>query len=99
LIVESRSGKLVEIAASPGARLVDLCDEHDAPIPFSCRAASCGTCRIHVLAGAEDLLPAEQDELELLDVFNLRPPDVRLTCQAALGPAATTVRIKAFHDE
>ena len=99
VIVESRTGRIVEIDALDGARLVDLCDEHDAPIPFSCRSASCGTCRIHVLAGADQLLPPEQDELELLDVFNHHPPAVRLTCQARLCPTATKVWVKAFHDE
>jgi ferredoxin len=99
LFTESTTGRVVEIDAPEGAALVDLCDEYDAPIPFSCRSASCGTCRIHVLEGAEHLSPAAEDELDLLDVFNHKPPLIRLTCQAKLMPGATTVRIKAFHDE
>jgi 2Fe-2S ferredoxin len=99
VITESTTGRIVEIDAPAGAALVELCDEFDAPIPFSCRSASCGTCRIHVLEGAEHLLPAAEDELDLLDVFNQKPPLVRLTCQAKLGPDATRVRVKAFHDE
>lgn len=99
VVTESSTGRIVEIDAPVEARLIDLCDEHDAPIPFSCRSASCGTCRIHVLAGADQLLPAEQDELELLEVFNLHPPTVRLACQARLCPSATKVWVKAFHDE
>jgi len=99
VITESTTGRIVEIAASGGSALIDLCDEASAPIPFSCRSASCGTCRIHVLEGAEDLLPAAEDELDLLDVFNQKPPLVRLTCQAKLGPNATRVHVKAFHDE
>lgn len=99
VITESTTGRVVEIDAPDGSALIDLCDEHDAPIPFSCRSASCGTCRIHVLEGAEHLLPAAEDELDLLDVFNLKPPLVRLTCQAKLAPDATRVRVRAFHDE
>lgn len=99
LITESNAGRAVEIDAPEGAALVDLCDAHDAPIPFSCRSASCGTCRIHVLEGAEGLLPPAEDELDLLDVFNLKPPHVRLACQARLGPGAARVRVKAFQDE
>ena len=99
VITESTTGRIVEIDAPAGAALVDLCDEHDAPIPFSCRTASCGTCRIHVLEGAEDLLPPAADELDLLDVFNHKPPGVRLTCQAKLKEGATRVHIKAFHEE
>ena len=101
LIAESSTGRIVEIDAPDGAALVDLCDEHDAPIPFNCRSASCGTCRIHVLDGAEHLVAPAEDELDLLDVFNHRPPLIRLTCQARLRPGAGAVRvhIKAVQDE
>jgi ferredoxin len=99
VITESSTGRVVEFDAPHGSALVDLCDAHAAPIPFSCRSASCGTCRIDVLEGAEQLLPPADDELELLDVFNMRPPLIRLTCQAVLGPGATRVRIKAIQDE
>jgi ferredoxin len=99
LITESNIGRVVEIDAPAEAALVDLCDEHDAPIPFSCRTASCGTCRIHVLEGADQLLPPAQDELDLLDVFNHEPPKIRLTCQAKLRPGAVRVHIKAFQEE
>lgn len=99
VVTESNVGRIVEIDAAPGAALVDLCDAHDAPIPFSCRVASCGTCRIHVLEGAEELLPPAEDELDLLDVFNLKPPRVRLACQAKLGPGAVRLHVKAFQEE
>jgi ferredoxin len=103
LIAESSTGRIVEIDAPDGAALVELCDEHDAPIPFNCRSASCGTCRIHVLDGAEHLVPPAEDELDLLDVFNHRPPLIRLTCQARLRPGAgagaVRVHIKAVQDE
>lgn len=96
---ESNLGRVVEFDAPAGSSLIDLCDAHEAPIPFSCRSASCGTCRIHVLEGADDLLPPATDELELLDVFNVAPPHVRLACQAKLRPGATRLRVKAFQDE
>jgi ferredoxin len=99
VITESSTGHVIEIDAREGAALVDLCDAHQAPIPFSCRSASCGTCRVHVLEGAMDLLPPAEDELDLLDVFNLKPPHVRLACQAKLRPGATRLRVKAFQDE
>lgn len=98
LITESSTGRIVEIDAARGAALVDLCDAHDAPIPFNCRMASCGTCRIHVVEGAEQLLPPAEDELDLLDVFNA-PPGIRLACQARLGPGAVRIHVKAVQDE
>jgi ferredoxin len=99
VITESNVGRVIEISACPGAALVDLCDEHSAPVPFSCRTASCGTCRVHILDGADQLLPPGQDELELLDVFNLEPPLTRLACQARLSPTAVRIHVKAYQDE
>ena len=99
VITESTTGRVVEIDAPAGAALVDLCDEHQAPVPFSCRSASCGTCRIAVLEGGEQLLPPAQDELDVLDVFNMRPSEVRLACQAKLRSGATRIRVRAIQDE
>jgi 2Fe-2S ferredoxin len=88
----------VEADAPEGARLVDLCDEGGAPVPFSCRSASCGTCRIDVLEGA-DLLDAPRDEeLDILDIFGDEPGRRRLACQARVGAGAGCVRVRAVMD-
>src|ERR1017187_2549614 len=49
VVFESSNGVAIEAAAPEGGRLVDLCDEHRAPVPFSCPSANCGTCRIAIL--------------------------------------------------
>jgi ferredoxin len=65
--------------------LVDVTDEHpDADVPYSCRSASCGTCRVEVVAGSGALLPPEEDELEVLEIFGDSGP-VRLCCQLQLA--------------
>ena len=43
-------------------------DEHEAAVPFSCRSANCGTCRIDVLEGIALLAPPADDELDVLDL-------------------------------
>jgi len=49
---ESSDGALTKTVAAPdGGSLADLCDDHEAPIPFSCRSASCATCHIEILEG------------------------------------------------
>jgi ferredoxin len=74
-----------EIDAEPGEALMDITDAHpEADVPYSCRMASCGTCRVRVLEGGDALAPAEIDELEVLDIFGDTPDDVRLCCQAKL---------------
>lgn len=76
------SGFALEVKV--GAALVDVCDEHPAAeVPFSCRSASCGTCRVRVKEGGELLSKAKDDELDVLDVFG-DGKDVRLACQAEI---------------
>src|SRR5262245_34562228 len=80
-----------------GARLIDVCDAAGAPVPFSCRSASCGTCRIDVIEGIELLERAAEDELEVLRLFAC-PPSQRLACQARLRGASGIVRVRATDD-
>lgn len=73
-----------ECQIKPGAALVDVCDEHpETEVPFSCRSASCGTCRVRVKQGMELLGKAKDDELDVLEVFG-DGKDVRLCCQIQL---------------
>jgi ferredoxin len=94
---ESARPPWVEIDAPEGARLVDLCDERNAPVPFSCRSASCGTCRIDVLEGGELLEPPQDEELDVLDIFGDDPKKRRLACQARALPGPGRVRLRAIN--
>jgi 2Fe-2S ferredoxin len=77
-----------ETEARPGERLIDVTDEHpQADVPYSCRSASCGTCRVEVLEGEEALVTPEDDELEVLHAFG-DEPRVRLCCQLRLARSA-----------
>jgi ferredoxin len=86
------------VSMPEGGALVDVCDTHHAPVPFSCKSANCGTCRIDVLEGLTELLPAADDELDVLDIF-AAPPTQRLACQAKMKPGLATLRIRAVHDD
>src|SRR5690606_5622018 len=73
-----------EAEAHPGDRFVDITDEHPkADVPYSCRSASCGTCRVEVVKGLEAMAEAEDDKLEVLYQFG-DEPRVRLACQLKL---------------
>jgi ferredoxin len=89
---------LLEVTSPGGARLVDLCDEKCAGVPFSCRSASCGTCRIDVLSGPDRLEPPGGDELEILDLFGDDPGRRRLACQARIRAGAGCLRIRPVDD-
>jgi ferredoxin len=84
----------VEADAPAGTRLVDLCDERDAPVPFSCRSASCGTCRVDVLEGAGLLEAPRDEELDVLDIFGDDPARRRLACQARVRDADGRIRVR-----
>jgi len=84
----------IEVDAPQGAALVDLCDEHHAPVPFSCRSAVCGTCRIDVLEGADLLEPPLDEELDVLDMFADDPGHRRLACQARVRAGTGRLRVR-----
>lgn len=88
----SPSGFETDITA--GTRLVDVTDRFpEAAVPYSCRSASCGTCRVRIQAGAEACAPAEDDELEVLEIFGSET-DVRLCCQLQLEKDTETLSLE-----
>lgn len=89
----NRFGATKTIEAPEGGELVDICDEHFCPVPFSCRSASCGTCHSEIVEGIELLAPAEPMEQELLDLLG-GGPNSRLACQAAVRPGPGLIRIR-----
>jgi 2Fe-2S ferredoxin len=101
VIFESQKGDRPPqtVAAPEGGSLADLCDDHETVVPFSCRSASCGTCRVMVLDGAAELLPPNDEELDVLDIFGLSPETHRLACQAQMRPGLATLRVRPVDDD
>jgi 2Fe-2S ferredoxin len=87
-------GRRKHVEAPDGGELLDICDEVLAPVPFSCRSATCGTCHVEVLAGHEFLEPPGPDELELLSILGDTETH-RLACQVRLRPGAGLVQLRA----
>jgi 2Fe-2S ferredoxin len=98
VIIEAPGHAPVTVTAPEGGALIDICDDTQAAVPFSCRSASCGTCRVVVLEGAEHLTDPEDEELDVLDVFAVAPPRFRLACQARLRAGAGCVRLRPVTD-
>lgn len=96
-IDRSSFGEGVEVDEPEGGRLVDVCDEARAPVPFSCRGASCGTCRVEVLEGAELLEPPGPHEAEVLAIFGDERA-VRLACAARVRRGTGRVRLRVVDD-
>jgi ferredoxin len=90
-------GSDVRVEAAGGEALVDICDNAMAPVPFSCRSATCGTCRIEVVEGGDLLAPREEAEAELLAILG-DPPTIRLACQAKVKPGDGTIHLRIAGD-
>jgi len=63
------------------------CTVDEGPIPVQCRSASCGTCWVGVLGGAEKLTPVSPRERRAMQLFGYIDTDepqpiIRLACQA-----------------
>ena len=92
--LESVFGAAKTVDAPDGGALVDLCDTHYAPIPFSCRSATCGTCHIVVVHGEGHFEPPNEAETELLGILG-GPKPSRLACQAVLKAEPGLVRLRS----
>lgn len=81
------------IEVPDGGPLVDICDHYFAPVPFSCRSATCATCHIEVVEGCDLLEPPSSEETALLAVIRA-PHRTRLACQAVVKAGDGLIRLR-----
>jgi len=72
------------------------CTTGEGPIPVQCRSASCGTCWVGVLGGAEKLSDVDWRERKMMPLFGYIETDeprplIRLSCQARAHGAVSVV--------
>lgn len=82
--VEDRNGErqTLEIPEGISLSLMEVLKASDYPILATCGGmALCATCHVAVLAGFDDLPPAQDAELDMLDTLPDAEPDSRLACQ------------------
>jgi ferredoxin len=77
------------------------CTVDEGPIPVQCRSASCGTCWVGVLKGAEKLTavsPRERKAMQLFGYIDTDDPQpiIRLACQAQ-GEGSVSIVIPAWN--
>ena len=67
IVFDSDDAQRMTVHTKRPERLIDVCDEAGAPVPFSCRGVTCGTCAI-IVTGGENLLEApDVSELALME--------------------------------
>jgi 2Fe-2S ferredoxin len=89
----SSAGRAKVVDRPEGGDLLDICDEVRAPIPFSCRSASCATCEIKVLEGMDLFEPPNDEEADLLGILGKK--DHRIACQARIRSGSGVIRLRA----
>lgn len=93
VLIEAPAAPPVDVDEPQGGRLVDICDDASAPVPFSCRGASCGTCLVEVIEG-EALLDSPGDEEGDLLALLGEGPGRRLACAASVRPGPGLLRLR-----
>ena len=83
----------LKLRVEKGTSILDAALENGMPIYHTCGGnASCSTCRVLVVKGAENLSGIETAEEQVLDSFDLKPP-YRLACQALVLKGEVAVEI------
>jgi 2Fe-2S ferredoxin len=92
-VVDERGVEVLRVEGLGAARMLDVCDEHRAPISFSCRSATCGVCRVFVARGHALLqAPTDEERATLADLG--APADVRLACRVELVEGDGIIEIR-----
>ena len=90
-------GSIREVAAEPGARLLEVAQADGQPLEGTCEGQmACSTCHVIVDAADFDRLPrASEDEEDMLDLAAGATRTSRLSCQIWLDESldGLTVRI------
>ena len=83
--VQAAAGSSVAFATANMAR----------PLATGCSDATCATCRVEIVAGAENITPQSEGERKCLEE-NKHPAALRLGCQAEIRQGVVTIRGHEF---
>ena len=93
LTVVGPKGEEQSCAVAVGSTILGASGNLKRPISSGCADSTCGTCRVEVLEGAENLSAAHPRERATLKQ-NGHPTNLRLACMATLDKAGA--KVKAF---
>lgn len=93
LILIGPDGNEQRCQAPAGSSLLSASGALKRPVAAGCSDSTCGTCRVEILEGSENLSPQQPREKATLKQ-NGHPMNLRLSCITALEKE--TVKAKAF---
>lgn len=93
---ENDSAKVRKFNVNLSAILYDELERQGLVLPHGCLAGSCGSCRIHVTKGIENLSPMGPVEQDTVDHIKGSYPgkEVRLSCRAKVLGDVTIAPLK-----
>lgn len=86
-ITFSTTDRIVEFPDGDEVNLLRVAIRNDCGIPFKCASGNCGTDRVRVIEGADNLIPPRRRERERLG--ELAEQGYRLACQTYVGGDVT----------
>lgn len=101
MIVVDRDGKVHEIEAKPGLKVMEILRELDYGVAAICGGlCSCATCHVFVDESWVGRLPKPQsDELDLLkELPDYRPATSRLSCQVDFTDSLSGIKLAIAPD-
>lgn len=95
IIVTDQDGKVHEIDAIEGWRVMEIIRDHGLPIKAECGGcASCATCHVYVdEIWLSKLFPMRDDEQDLLDTAPDVQDNSRLSCQILMSEELDGLRV------
>lgn len=95
LLVIDRSGAEHRLAAQPGRKVMEIIRDAGLPIEASCGGScACATCHCYIDAAWLPMLaPADEEEVDMLDMAFDVTERSRLTCQIRFTEALDGLRV------
>lgn len=79
-----------QIELKDGNKVRDSCEQLG--VPFGCRSGFCGTCKIEILEGENNLNELNREEQDMED----RDDKHRLACQAEIKHGTVKIKIENY---
>ncbi len=95
IIVTDQDGKVHELEAIDGWRVMEIIRDHGLPIKAECGGCcACATCHVYVDEGWRDrLYPMRDDEQDALDLAPAVQDNSRLSCQILMSEALDGLKV------
>ncbi|MDZ4815543.1 MAG: 2Fe-2S iron-sulfur cluster-binding protein [Verrucomicrobiota bacterium] len=83
----------VTVSIPSGTTLIQAGEKAGIEMEAGCFSCSCGTCVVEIVSGMENLEPASDKELDVLDGWNKDPDKIRLSCVVKILQGDVVIKV------